>query len=258
MVHLQPMTNNARNLGRFLNRVTRGAAGQVVAAPRHPDPARTFLAPRIPGPLPTPEEVDFAFEVIPQPHIPFGPNQPKALYIADVLKKVRQKYGPGEARRQLRRDYESKLGRRSGNLDRLLHSNMVNGLEYTHSVPHEDPDYSAGLDDLVREQKSLLKKELRALPDKYLHAKRNEYLTRDVPGFDAKAEVEAELLRRKAVRGLQLVTRDDIPRRGLLKMAASQIPAVKQGQRLLEAGERVSPVLIKALKAILSRKFRSV
>ena len=252
------MASNAHNLGRFLNRVTKGAAGQMVSDPRRPDPVRTFLTPRVPGPIPTPEEVDFAFHVMPEPNIPSGPNQPKALYIADVLKKVRQKYGPGEARRQLRRDYESKLGRRSGNLDRLLHSNMVNGLEYTHSVPHEDPDYSAGLDDLVREQKSLLKKELRSLPDRYLYEGRNEYLTRGIPGFDAKAEVEAELLRRKAVRGLQLVTRDDIPRRGLLKMAASQLPVVKQGQRLMEVGEKMSPVLIKALKAILSRKLRSM
>lgn len=226
----------------------------MVSDPRRPDPVRTFLTPRVPGPVPTPEEVDFGLHLLPEKLYPPQRKTPQSLYIADVLKKIRQKYAPGEARRQLRRDYESKLGRRSDSIDNLLHSNMVNGMEYVGTVPREDPDYLPGLEDLSREQEVLIKKELRTLSDKALKSLDLSH----VPWIDAKSEVERELLRRKAVRGLQLIGRDDIPRRGLLKMAASQLPVVKQGQQVLGMAEKASPTLVKALKAILSRKFRSM
>lgn len=238
----------------------------MVADPRRPDPVRTFLTPRVPGPIPTPEEVDFAFHLINKDNIPWKAEGPQSRYVADVLKKIRQKYAPGEARRQLRRDYESKLGRRAEHYFDELHGDSTSAYQDAIDAQYEDWELEQqGVPknerDVIRRQKAekanadhlkVVQKSLRYEPDPLLNG-----LASNPNDYRSKVAQE-ELLRRKAVRGLQLISRDDIPRRGLLKMGASQLPVVKQGQRLLEVGEKASPVLIKALKAILSRKFRSM
>lgn len=258
------MTSNSLNLGRFLNRVTRSAAGQIVSDPRQPERPRSFLTPRTPGPLPTPEEVDFAFHLLPESGIPIGRRTPQSLYIADVLKKIRQKYAPGEARRQLRRDYESKLGRRAYTTEQDAFD-IANALD---NLDEYDPDTYFELSQLTSSKENLeiyrseMQKHRAALKAKEKIAAGKMWKSmrdKELEGWvKSNPDAQQELMRRKAVRGMQLISRDDIQRRGLLKMAASQLPVVKQGQQALNLAEKASPTLIKALKALLSRKFRSM
>lgn len=224
---------------------------------------RSFLEPRVPGPIPTPEEVDFGFHLLPEPGIPTGKKSPKALYIADVLKKIRKKYVPGEPRRQLRRDYESKLGRRMNTAGwEAMHASTALDVvdeydpdEYFEMMKGNSKEDFNNYQAFIQKEKALLEKAEKVAWDKTWKVMDDASLiewARDNPG------AQKELMRRKAVRAMQLVGRDDIPRRGLLKMAASQLPVVKQGQQVLGMAEKSAPTLVKALKAILSRKFRSM